>query len=169
MEAKRTAKTVKSSSPGRGKGGRRRALLVVGGLALLAAIAVAAFVGPLGSGKTSTAFALAPESALPEYFRKAPPNVREAYRFAIANRAILQQIPCYCGCEKSIGHRNLTDCFVRSDGNGWDAHAAGCEVCVDESVAVRRLMADGADAPTIRDSIITVFGPLATPTTTTST
>lgn len=112
MEAKRTAKTVKGSSPGRGKGGNRRVLLVAGGLGLLAAIAVATFVGPLGSGKTSTAFALAPESALPEYFRKAPPNAREAYRFAIANRAILQQIPCYCGCG-SDGHKNNADCYIK--------------------------------------------------------
>ena len=98
-----------------------------------------------------------------------PANIADHYEFADANRDVYDEVPCYCGCEKSIGHRNLTDCFVRSDGTGWDAHAAGCAICVDESIAVRRLMADGADAPTIRDSIITGFGPLATPTTTTST
>ena len=98
-----------------------------------------------------------------------PANIADHYEFADANRNLYDEIPCYCGCEKSIGHRNLTDCFVRSDANGWDAHAAGCKVCIDESIAVRRLMADGADLPTIRDSIITEFGPLTTPTTTTST
>jgi hypothetical protein len=44
--------------------------------------------------------------------------VREAYRFAIANRGILQQIPCYCGCG-SDGHKNNADCYIRdvkSDG-----------------------------------------------------
>ena len=98
-----------------------------------------------------------------------PAHVAEHYEFADANRDVYDEVPCYCGCEKSIGHRNLTDCFVRSDGNGWDAHAAGCDVCVDESIAVRRLMADGGDVPTIRDSIITQFGPLTTPPTTTTT
>lgn len=95
-----------------------------------------------------------------------PTNIAAHYEFADANRDVYDEIPCYCGCEKSIGHRNLTDCFVRSDGSGWDAHAAGCDVCIDESIAVRRLMADGADVPTIRDSIIAEFGPLTTPTTT---
>jgi hypothetical protein len=97
-----------------------------------------------------------------------PANIADHYEFADANRDVYEAVPCFCGCEKSIGHRNLTDCFVRSDGTGWDAHAAGCTVCIDESIAVRRLMADGADVPTIRDSIITEFGPLTTPTTTTT-
>lgn len=98
-----------------------------------------------------------------------PANIADHYRFADSNRDVYDEIPCFCGCEKSIGHRNLTDCFVRSDGSGWDAHAAGCVVCLDESIAVRRLMANGADVPTIRDSIITEFGSLTTPTTTPST
>lgn len=51
--------------------------------------------------------------ALPDYFRKAPPNVRDAYRFAIANRSILQQIPCYCGCG-SDGHKNNADCCIKA-------------------------------------------------------
>jgi hypothetical protein len=38
--------------------------------------------------------------------------VREAYRFAIANRGILQQIPCYCGCG-SDGHKNNADCYIK--------------------------------------------------------
>lgn len=98
-----------------------------------------------------------------------PANIAAHDELADANRDLYDEVPCYCGCEKSIGHRNLTDCFVRSDGTGWDAHAAGCAVCIDESIAVRRLMADDAGAPTIRDSISTEFGPLATPPTTTST
>ncbi|HSP28823.1 MAG TPA: PCYCGC motif-containing (lipo)protein, partial [Ilumatobacteraceae bacterium] len=96
-------------------------------------------------------------------------NIAGHYEFAAANRDVYDAVPCYCGCEKSIGHRNLTDCFVRSDGTGWDAHAAGCAVCIDESITVRRLMADGADAPTIRDSIIAEYAPLTTTTTTTTT
>ncbi|MBI4536661.1 MAG: hypothetical protein HY712_01740 [candidate division NC10 bacterium] len=55
---------------------------------------------------------MAPESALPEYFRKAPPNVREAYRFAIANRDVLRQIPCYCGCGGE--HQNNADCYIKN-------------------------------------------------------
>lgn len=98
-----------------------------------------------------------------------PASIADHYEFAGANRDVYDEVPCFCGCEESIGHRNLTACFVRSDGTGWDAHAAGCAVCVDESIAVRRLMADGAGVPTIRDAIITEFGPLAAPTTTPTT
>jgi hypothetical protein len=90
---------------------------LAGGLLLLAGIAVVAVVGSLGSGKTSTAYALAPESALPDNLRKAPPNVREAYRFAIANRDVLRQVPCYCGC--GAEHPSNYECYikeVRADG-----------------------------------------------------
>lgn len=97
-----------------------------------------------------------------------PPNIADHYRFAVTHQDVYDDIPCFCGCEKSIGHRNLTDCFVRSDGTGWDAHAAGCAVCIDESVAVRRLMADGAATATIRQSIIADFGALTTPNTPTT-
>ena len=43
-------------------------------------------------------YKLAPESILPADIRKAPVEVREAYRFAIANRDTLRYIPCYCDC-----------------------------------------------------------------------
>jgi hypothetical protein len=45
--------------------------------------------------------------------------VRDAYRFAIANRDILRQIPCYCGCGAE-GHKSNADCYikdVRPDGS----------------------------------------------------
>jgi hypothetical protein len=42
-------------------------------------------------------YKLAPESLLPKDIRSAPEEVREAYRFAIANRDTLRYIPCYCG------------------------------------------------------------------------
>jgi len=107
-----------TSAQGRGKAGRRRGLLAVGGTVILAIVVAAAFfLGLAGSEKTSTAYALAPESALPDNIRKAPPNVREAYRFAIANRDVLRQIPCYCGC--GAEHPSNYECYVkevRADG-----------------------------------------------------
>ena len=91
---------------------RRGAALFIGGVALAIAVVLGFSLWPNGSDTVRHAYALAPESALPEYFRKAPPNVREAYRFAIANRGILQQIPCYCGCG-SDGHKNNADCYIK--------------------------------------------------------
>jgi hypothetical protein len=96
----------------RASGKRRRgAVFLIAGVALAGALVLGISLWPTGPGKLHQAYALAPESALPEYFRKAPPNVREAYRFAIANRGILQQIPCYCGCG-SDGHKNNADCYI---------------------------------------------------------
>lgn len=57
-------------------------------------------------------YQLAPESALPQDIRRAPDEVREAYRFAIANREILRYIPCYCGCG-SEGHTSNASCYVK--------------------------------------------------------
>ena len=56
-------------------------------------------------------YKLAPESVLPTDIRSAPAEVREAYRFAIANRETLRYIPCYCGCGFE-GHTSNASCYV---------------------------------------------------------
>ena len=38
---------------------------------------------------------LAPEKTLPDFVRAAPPDIQEAYRFAIANPEIVSAFPCY--------------------------------------------------------------------------
>jgi hypothetical protein len=71
---------------------------------------------------------LAPESALPDFVRDAPPQVKEAYRFAIANPEVLSVVPCYCGCG-AIGHKNNRQCYIketRPDGSiEFENHAFG--------------------------------------------
>ena len=57
-------------------------------------------------------YKLAPESVLPTDIRSAPAEVREAYRFAIANRETLRYIPSYCGCG-SEGHTSNASCYVK--------------------------------------------------------
>jgi uncharacterized protein with PCYCGC motif len=79
---------------------------------LLAGVASGVFLWLGRSATSGRAYALAPEYALPTNLRQAPPNVREAYRFAIANLETLRQIPCYCGCGKE-GHKNNADCYVK--------------------------------------------------------
>jgi Protein of unknown function with PCYCGC motif len=103
--------TKKPSVKAKGKR-RRGAILLIGGIALAVALVLVLSLWPAAPGNVHQAYALAPESALPANFRKAPPNVRDAYRFAIANRGILQQIPCYCGCG-SDGHNNNADCYIK--------------------------------------------------------
>ncbi len=97
----------------------RRPLLLLGVIALALGLIASALLWLDASGRVSHTYAMAPESALPANIRQAPPNVRDAYRFAIANRDILRQIPCFCGCGTE-GHKSNADCYikdVRPDGS----------------------------------------------------
>lgn len=68
--------------------------------------------GPRAFAASEHKYTLAPENLLPRDIRSAPEEVREAYRFAIANKDILRYIPCYCGCG-SEGHTNNASCYVK--------------------------------------------------------
>jgi len=70
------------------------------------------FFWSLGFGATKRRYELAAESVLPYDIRQAPPEVREAYRFAITNREILRYIPCYCGCGEE-GHTSNASCYLK--------------------------------------------------------
>jgi hypothetical protein len=59
-------------------------------------------------------YKLAPENLLPKDIRTAPQEVREAYRFAIANRDVLRYIPCYCGCGAQ-GHTSNASCYFQDN------------------------------------------------------
>jgi len=59
-------------------------------------------------------YKLAPESLLPPDILKAPIEVREAYRFAIANSKVLRYIPCYCGCGEQ-GHTSNASCYFQDN------------------------------------------------------
>jgi hypothetical protein len=43
-------------------------------------------------------------------------RVREAYKAAAEVPDVMAGVTCYCGCDKSQGHRNLLDCFVDDHG-----------------------------------------------------
>jgi hypothetical protein len=83
------------------------------------------------------------------------------YRFAAAHAAELAQIPCWCGCQQFLGHRNLADCFVRADGAGWEAHAAGCGVCNAEAVIAERMLGEGHSPLDVKVAVDSQFGTTA--------
>jgi hypothetical protein len=64
------------------------------------------------AGEGRGAYTLAPESVLPTDIRRGPAHVREAYRFAVANREVLRWIPCYCGCGAE-GHTSNASCYLK--------------------------------------------------------
>lgn len=104
-------------------------------------------------------------AAAPLDLASVSPGIAGHFTYAKAHPEAFSQIPCYCGCEEFLGHRNLYDCFVRADGKGWDAHAAGCGVCIGESVIARRLLEEGQDPAAARTAVIEQFGttPATTP------
>jgi Protein of unknown function with PCYCGC motif len=86
----------------------RRNFLING----LLAAGTATFTGWRGSEAAEHGYRLAPERVLPVDIAKAPAEVREAYRFAIANRDTLRYIPCYCGCGAD-GHTSNASCYLK--------------------------------------------------------
>lgn len=89
----------------------RRALLTGGAMAA-GAIVFPWFFSTRAFGAQRRAYELAAESLLPGDIRQAPVKVREAYRFASANREILRYIPCYCGCG-DVGHTSNASCYLK--------------------------------------------------------
>ena len=101
----------RSTSPRRGRVVGRRWVLAGGGAAVAAA-ALGAFFWDGAGGDARRAYALAPESVLPPDIQRASPGIREAYRFAIANRDTLRYIPCFCGCGAE-GHSSNASCYLK--------------------------------------------------------
>jgi hypothetical protein len=52
---------------------------------------------------------------------------QNAYALAAKVKRALYQQPCYCHCDKELGHASLLDCFVGT-------HAAVCNVCKWEGI-----------------------------------
>jgi len=141
-----------------GEPGRRRLVPylltpVVVAVAVIAG-AFAAFAGSEGD---------APGPAAPLELASVSTDVAGHYQAAADLADIYREVPCYCGCEEFLGHRDLYDCFVRADGQAWEAHAARCGVCIAESTLVRELVDAGTPAGDIPATVIDRFG--TTPTT----
>ncbi len=109
--------------------------------------------------------AMASMDQMPMDVQSAPAAVREAYQFNAANPDVMQDIPCYCGCD-DIGHTSNYDCYVSDvDASGkitFDNHALGCSICVDITQDVMRMLRDGKtpqDARAYVDATYSKYGP----------
>ena len=72
--------------------------------------------------------------------------VKQAYQVAEKSPALLAQLHCYCGCDRTLGHQNLLDCY-RGD------HASKCEICVGEALMAEQLSEQGSPVEQIRDAL----------------
>jgi hypothetical protein len=76
----------------------------------------------------------------------------EAYRIAFENPALLEALPCYCGCYFKDGHQNLLDCFR-------DRHAESCEHCQKIAQRADELARKGYAAEDIKPTLDREFAP----------
>lgn len=78
--------------------------------------------------------------------------VRDAYRAVREIPETIAQMPCYCHCDRGMGHKSLYSCFE-------DDHASHCAVCVNEALLTLKLEREGKLSPAqIRDKIVEQFG-----------
>jgi hypothetical protein len=73
-------------------------------------------------------------------------DVRKAYEIAGHNPALLAQLHCYCGCDRTQGHKNLLDCFR-------DTHGSQCAICTGEAIEADTLANQGMPVEQIRDAL----------------
>ncbi len=72
---------------------------------------------------------------------------RDAYRVVKEIPETIAQLPCYCHCDMSFGHKSLYTCFE-------DTHASQCAVCVNETLIAYNLHKGGMAPAQIREYII---------------
>ncbi|MGO9450510.1 MAG: CYCXC family (seleno)protein [Candidatus Binataceae bacterium] len=73
-------------------------------------------------------------------------EARDAYQIARNKPTLLVQLHCYCGCDVTLGHRNLLDCFR-------DRHASICATCMGEAVDANQMAKQNSPVEQIRDAL----------------
>lgn len=74
-------------------------------------------------------------------------DVVAAYHAAKKIPEVLAQQPCYCHCDRNMGHRSLLDCFA-------SAHASECDICVKEALFAMQEFRKGKSPDQIRAEIV---------------
>jgi Protein of unknown function with PCYCGC motif len=72
--------------------------------------------------------------------------VTVAYRTAPTVADVLYQQPCYCHCDRMVGHRSLRSCYETD-------HAVHCDTCLKELFYVYEMKKRGKKAAEIRSGI----------------
>ena len=70
-----------------------------------------------------------------------------AYELAAKIPKVLYQQPCYCYCDRSMGHKSLHNCFSGT-------HGAQCGTCLRELYYTYSMNKQGKTARQIREGII---------------
>lgn len=86
-----------------------------------------------------------PDTLDPQQF--ADSETQNIYALAATEKSVLYQLPCYCRCDKEVGHKSLLDCYV-------DDHASHCILCKKEAVFAYTETKAGKTAAQIRKEIM---------------
>jgi len=73
-------------------------------------------------------------------------QTERAYQVAQEIPDVIDQLYCYCECDKHSGHRSLLSCYT-------DNHAANCDICQDEALDAAQMMKQGRGMAEIRSRI----------------
>jgi hypothetical protein len=123
------------------------------GLMALAAVTIAA-TAQWASVDTPAFHAKVPRGPMPKLLQQADrsgvyftrPFQQTAYRMADEIPEILYQLPCYCRCDRAMGHKSLHSCFEGS-------HAAVCTTCMSEAAYAYSKHREGKTVAQIRSGI----------------
>jgi hypothetical protein len=100
--------------------------------------------------QTEESAKILPATLSPDLFKG---SVRSAYRAVREIPEIIAQLPCFCHCDRSFGHKSLHTCFV-------DDHGAECGVCTNSALLAYRLHKEQKMKPEqIREKIIAEYSP----------
>ena len=132
--------------------GVMKRLLALASLAVLTVAACAQWSNP---AKDVPAYnASAPTKALPPILHDAQlsgvyfshPYQVTAYKMAAKIPGVLHQQPCYCRCDREMGHNSLHSCFEGT-------HGAACSTCMKEAVFAYQQTKAGRTPAQIRTAI----------------
>jgi hypothetical protein len=70
----------------------------------------------------------------------------EVYKQAARIPSVLYQLPCYCRCDRALGHSSLHSCFEGT-------HGAECSTCAKEAAYAYKMTKMGWTPKQIRDGV----------------
>lgn len=126
------------------KTNKQNVVLGIVAVAIMAGIAWVSLHGTGESTSESTAISKSAEVLSPTLFNDE--KTRAAYQVAKDIPEVLEQLPCFCGCMTSFGHKNNLFCFK-------DQHGSGCSICQDIALDARKMHDQGLSIPQIQDNI----------------
>ena len=126
------------------KTNKQNVVLGIVAVAIMAGIAWVSLRGTSESTSESAAISKSAGVLSPTLFNDE--KTRTAYQVAKDIPEVLEQLPCFCGCMTSFGHKNNLFCFK-------DQHGSGCSICQDIALDARKMHDQGLSITQIQDSI----------------